>query len=54
MGNLCTHDSDKLEHLETKLDEQNEFINKIQHENQMLKRENKYFKNRLENILIHH
>jgi len=47
MGNLCSHDSEKIEHLENKIDEQNENINRLYAEYKLLKRENKYLNNRI-------
>ena len=50
MGNLCSHDKEKLEYLENKVEEQSTNIENLYYENRLLKRENKYIKNRLENV----
>lgn len=51
MGNLCSHDKVKIEYLENKVEEQSTSIEKMYNEYRMLKRENKYFKNRLEKYI---
>ena len=52
MGNICSYnDNEKIELLENRLDDQNSSLEKLHQENKILKRENKYFKERLEKIM---
>lgn len=50
MGNLCTHDEhiERIEYLETKLEDQQISINDLLIENKRLSKENSYFKRRLD------
>lgn len=50
MGNLCSHDSEKIEFLENKVEDQNIQLEDLRQQNASLKRENKYIKRRLNNI----
>jgi hypothetical protein len=49
MGNLCSHhDSEKFEYLQNRLEDQSTHLEELHRELTILRRENKYFKNRLE------
>lgn len=48
MGNLCSHDIEKFTYLENKIEEQNASIEKLYEQNRLLKRQNRYFKNRID------
>lgn len=50
MGNLCSYDAKKIEHLQNKLEEQDLLLEELLNENRLLKRENKYCKQRLDKI----
>lgn len=53
MGNICSHnDSERIELLENRLDDQMSSLEKLHQENKILKRENKYFKEKLEKIVF--
>ena len=49
MGNLCSHhDSEKFDYLQDLLDDQSIRLEELRNEITLLRRENKYLKNRLE------
>ncbi len=48
MGNICTNHEEKITYLENRLEEQRVQMEELNHQNIMLRRDNKYFKNRLE------
>lgn len=42
MGNICTRDEEKIEYLESRLEEQITKMEDLMNENRLLKRENSY------------
>lgn len=48
MGNICTNHEEKIIHLENMLEEQRVQMEELNHQNIILRRDNKYFKSRLE------
>ena len=48
MGNICTNHEEKIIYLENRLEEQKVQMEDLNHQNIMLRRDNKYFKSRLE------
>ena len=48
MGNICTSHEEKIIYLENRLEEQKLQINELSNQNIMLRRDNIYFKRRLE------
>lgn len=50
MGNICTNHEEKIIQLENKVEEQNQYIEKLYHQNKLLRRDNKYLENRYQQI----
>ena len=48
MGNICTSHEEKIIYLENRLEEQKLQMDELSNQNIMLKRDNMYFKRRLE------
>lgn len=54
MGNLCSHhDSEKFDYLQNRLENQSIHLEELRNEITRLRRENKYFKNRLEKSITY-
>ena len=54
MGNLCSNDEQRIEHLEAKIDEQSSQIESLLYNKRLLERENRYLqKMRTQNFKIH-
>ena len=52
MGNICTNHEEKIIQLENKVEEQNQYIEKMYHQNKLLRRNNKYLENRYQQIFF--